>query len=149
MKDRRESPIVFKKIVNMMMREGKYARAEKTYLQMISHIQEVTNKPSSEIIKSALQNVIPVLSLKTKKIAGQSYQIPTPIKDSRAIFLGIKWILQAAKKSGVGKDRWAEYLAKEFIAAANKQGAAVKAKEDLYKLILQNRPFLKFMRQKR
>ena len=132
------------KLINHIMRRGKKSTAQKVVYDCFDLIKEKTNKDPLEIFSGAMRNVAPDVELKSRRIGGGNYQIPVAVAGERKITLAYRWIINAAKaRKGVPMR---QKLADEVIAAYNKEGAAVKKREDTYRMAEANRAFAHFMR---
>jgi small subunit ribosomal protein S7 len=128
--------------VNMLMWEGKKSTAYRLFYDAMDIIKDRTNQDEHAIWKKALNNAMPQVEVRSKRIGGATFQIPTEIRAKRKISIGMKWLINfARKRSGKG---YAEKLAAELLAASKGEGAAVKRKEDTHKMAESNRAFAHF-----
>ena len=128
--------------VNNMMLDGKKSTAFKVFYDAMALVKERTGQEEHEIWKKGLNNVIPQVEVRSRRIGGATFQIPTEIRANRKISIGMKWMIRFARqRSGKGM---AEKLAAEIIAASKNEGAAVKRKEDTHKMAESNRAFAHF-----
>ena len=128
--------------VNNMMLDGKKSTAFKVFYDAMALVKERTGQEEHEIWKKGLNNVIPQVEVRSRRIGGATFQIPTEIRANRKISIGMKWMIRFARqRSGKGM---AERLAAEIIAASKNEGAAVKRKEDTHKMAESNRAFAHF-----
>ena len=128
--------------VNNMMLDGKKSTAFKVFYDAMALVKERTGQEEHEIWKKGLNNVIPQVEVRSRRIGGATFQIPTEIRVNRKISIGMKWMIRFARqRSGKGM---AERLAAEIIAASKNEGAAVKRKEDTHKMAESNRAFAHF-----
>lgn len=132
------------KFINYIMRRGKKSVAKKIVYQTLDLISERTKGDALEIFDTAIKNVSPSVEVRGRRIGGANYQIPMAVRPERSFALGCRWIIDAAKTKK-GKCM-AEKLADEFIAAYNNEGAAIKKKQDTYKMAEANRAFAHFAR---
>jgi small subunit ribosomal protein S7 len=137
------SPVVAK-FVNYVMERGKKATAQKIVYTAFDTLEEKTKKPPLEVFNTAIENVSPMLEVKSKRVGGANYQIPMQVRAERRQQLAFRWILTAAR-SKKGKPM-AEKLATELLAAAENQGDAVKKKQDVQRMAEANRAFAHFAR---
>ncbi len=135
---------VVAKFINYVMREGKKSIAQKVVYRAFEHIAERTKQPPLEVFDAALKNVMPLLEVRGRRIGGANYQIPVPVRGDRKYSLSFRWILQAARTKK-GKPMH-EKLAAELMAAAQREGDAVKKKNDVHKMAEANRAFAHFAR---
>jgi small subunit ribosomal protein S7 len=127
------------RFVNNLMYDGKKSTAFATFYNALDLVKVRTNDNELEVFKKALANVMPNIEVRSRRVGGSTFQIPTEIPAQRRITTGMKWIIKYARaRSGKGI---AEKLAAEFMAAAKGEGAAVKKKEDTHKMADANRAF--------
>lgn len=130
---------VVTKLINGIMRDGKKGVAQKMCYDAFAIIAEKTGKDALEVFEDAMNNVMPLLEVKARRIGGSNYQVPIEVRPERRQTLGIRWILAAVEKRGEKYGR--ERLANELIDAANNTGAAVKKREDTHKMAEANKAF--------
>lgn len=127
------------RFINGLMWDGKKQVAESIFYDAMKIVEEKTGESSLEVFKRALDNVKPVLEVKTKRIGGANYQVPIEVRPERVISLALKWLIKHArmrKEYGMEKR-----LAYEVIAAAKSEGGAVGRKEEVHKIAEANRAF--------
>ena len=135
--------LIVAKFINNLMKQGKKSLAEKIFYQSIEKIKKQGKVADGiELFKKALENVAPVLEVKSKRIGGATYQVPIEITDARRMALAMRWII-GFSKSRKGQTM-ADRLAAELLAAANNDGAAVKKKEDTHRMAEANKAFAHF-----
>lgn len=128
--------------VNMLMWDGKKTTAFHVFYEAMTLVKDRTKEDEHEIWRKALNNVMPAVEVRSRRIGGATFQIPTEIRSKRKISIGMKWLIRFARaRSGKGI---AEKLAAEVIAASKNEGAAVKKKEDTHKMAESNRAFAHF-----
>lgn len=128
--------------VNNMMWQGKKAVAYTLFYDAMDIIQEKTGEDPHEMWKKALSNITPGVEVRSRRIGGATFQIPTEIRPARKISVGMKWLIKYSRaRNGKGM---AEKLSAEIMAAAKGEGAAVKKKEDTHKMAESNRAFAHF-----
>ncbi|MEZ4947885.1 MAG: 30S ribosomal protein S7 [Saprospiraceae bacterium] len=128
--------------VNNLMLQGKKSTAFKVFYDAMDIVQSKTNEDPHGIWKKALNNVMPQVEVRSRRIGGATFQIPTEIRPKRKVSIGMKWMIRFAReRSGKGI---AEKLAAEVIAASKGEGAAVKRKEDTHRMAEANRAFAHF-----
>jgi len=130
------------RFVNNLMWSGKKSIAFKIFYDAVDRINEVTNEDGYQLWKKGLGNVIPEVEVRSRRIGGATFQIPTEVRTARKVSLGTKWLISYARKRN-GKSM-AEKLAAEIIAASRKEGAAFKKKEDTHKMAEANKAFSHF-----
>jgi small subunit ribosomal protein S7 len=128
--------------VNGLMRKGKRSVAENIFYFSMDLIEQKTGNKGIEVFEKALENVKPVLEVKSRRVGGATYQVPVEIRPDRRKALAIRWIITYAKDRS--EKTMAERLAAEFIAASNNDGSAVKKKIDTHKMAEANRAFAHF-----
>ncbi len=128
--------------VNNLMLQGKKSVAFKSFYDAMDIVQEKTGEDAHEVWKKALENVMPAVEVRSKRIGGATFQIPTEIRPARRLSIGMKWMIKFARaRSGKGI---AEKLSAEVIAASKGEGAAVKRKEDTHRMAEANKAFAHF-----
>ena len=132
------SELVAKFINNLLLR-GKKSLAESILYGAFNIIEEKTKELPVEVFEKAVNNVKPVIEVKSRRVGGSTYQVPTEVRQARRVSLGIKWLIENARKRA-GKSM-KEKLAAELIDAANSRGASVKKKEDVHKMAEANKAF--------
>ncbi len=130
------------RFVNHMMWRGKKNVAFTIFYDAMDIIKERTGEDEHAIWKKALNNVMPQMEVRSRRIGGATFQIPTEIRANRKLSIGIKWLIRFARQRG--GHGMAEKLAAEIIAASKGEGAAVKRKEDTHKMAEANRAFAHF-----
>ncbi|PRR78383.1 30S ribosomal protein S7 [Clostridium liquoris] len=130
---------VVTKLINSIMIDGKKGVAQQICYDAFEIMAAKTGKDSMEIFEAAMNNVMPLLEVKARRIGGATYQVPIEVRPERRQTLGIRWILDAAGKRGEKYMR--ERLAGELMDAANNTGAAVKKREDTHKMAEANKAF--------
>lgn len=128
--------------VNNMMWQGKKSVAFRIFYDAMDIVKERTKQDEHAIWKKALNNAMPQVEVRSRRIGGATFQIPTEIRAKRKVSIGMKWLIRFARqRSGKGM---AEKMAAELIAASKGEGAAVKRKEDTHKMAESNRAFAHF-----
>ncbi len=129
--------------VNNLMWEGKKSTAFDIFYSAMQLVSQRTNVEDAHAVwKKALNNVMPQVEVRSRRIGGATFQIPTEIRAKRKVSIGMKWLIKFARqRSGKGM---ADRLAAEIIAASKGEGAAVKRKEDMHKMAEANRAFAHF-----
>lgn len=130
---------VVTKLINNIMIDGKKGVAQKVTYDAFAIIAEKTGKDPLEVFETAMNNVMPLLEVKARRIGGATYQVPMEVRAERRQTLGIRWILDATHKRGEKYMRLK--LAGELMDAANNTGAAVKKREDTHKMAEANKAF--------
>lgn len=127
------------KFINVMMYGGKKSTAERVCYGAFDVIQEKTGNDPLKVFRSALDNVKPIVEVKSRRVGGASYQVPLEIRPVRRMSLALRWISEYSKARG-GKSM-AEKLAGELLDAANNTGASVKKREDTHRMAEANKAF--------
>ncbi len=127
------------KFVNVVMRDGKKSVAEKLLYDALDQIQERTQEDPMKVFKKAVDNVKPVVEVKSRRVGGSTYQVPIEVRPSRRLALSMRWLIQSASKRG--EKTMDVRLAQEFMDAANHRGAAIKKKDDTHRMAEANKAF--------
>ncbi len=130
---------VVTKLINKVMFDGKKGIAQKICYEAFNMIGEKTGKDPLEVFELALNNVMPVLEVKGRRVGGATYQVPVEVRPERRQTLGIRWIVSYARQRN--EKTMKERLAAEIMDAANSTGGAFKKKEDTHKMAEANRAF--------
>jgi small subunit ribosomal protein S7 len=140
--DRRYNDILVGRFINNLMKRGMKQKAEGILYGAFDIIKERLNDEPLEVFKKAVNNVQPVLEVRSRRVGGSNYQVPTEVRPERRIALAIKWILTYSGDRP-GKSM-SEKLAGELISAANNEGNAIKKKEDVHRMAEANKAFAHF-----
>ncbi len=127
------------KLINNIMLDGKKGVAQKIVYGAFATIEAKAGKPALEVFEEAMNNIMPVLEVKARRIGGATYQVPIEVKAERRQALGLRWLTVYSRKRG--EKTMEERLANEILDAANNTGAAVKKKEDVHKMAEANKAF--------
>jgi small subunit ribosomal protein S7 len=127
------------KFIKSIMKDGKKSIAESILYDAMDIIGKKINEPAIKIFEQALENVKPMIEVKSRRVGGSTYQVPTEIRPSRRTALGIRWIIDFARKRS--EKGMVNKLSAELLDAANKRGASVKKKEDTHKMAEANKAF--------
>jgi small subunit ribosomal protein S7 len=127
------------KFINRMMIGGKKSTAERIMYQAMETAEARANRPAIEIFNEAMQNVMPPVEVKPRRVGGATYQIPVEVEHHRQLSLAIRWML-AASRNRPGRGM-AEKLAAELLDAANGAGSAVRRREETLRMAEANRAF--------
>ena len=130
---------VVTKLINGIMEDGKKGVAQKICYDAFAIIAQKSDKEALDTFEEAMNNVMPLLEVKARRIGGATYQVPIEVRAERRQTLGIRWILAAARKRG--EKLMSERLAGELLDAANNTGVAVKKREDTHKMAEANKAF--------
>ncbi|MGO9640713.1 MAG: 30S ribosomal protein S7 [Candidatus Acidiferrales bacterium] len=127
------------KFINSMMWDGKRSTAQRIFYGAMDQIAQKTNDDPMKVFKKAVENVKPVLEVKTRRVGGANYQVPVEVNPFRRQSLAIRWLLLYAR-TRAGK-RMLDKLAEELMDAANSRGGAMKKKEDVHRMAEANKAF--------
>ena len=130
---------VVTKLINNVMLDGKKTVAQKIVYDAFDIIKEKEGKNPLEVFEAALENVMPVLEVKARRVGGANYQVPVEVRPERRQTLGLRWLVNYTRARG--EKGMVEKLAKEIMDAANNTGASVKKKEDTHKMAEANKAF--------
>ena len=134
--------VLVTKLVNSIMLDGKKGVAQKVVYGAFDIIQEKTEKDALEVFRDALENIMPTLECKTRRVGGANYQVPMEVRPVRRQTLGLRWL--TAYSRARSERTMAERLAGEIMDAANNTGSAVKKREDTHKMAESNKAFAHF-----
>jgi small subunit ribosomal protein S7 len=138
------SPLVAK-LINGVMEDGKKSVVAKHVYRAIDIVAEQTKKDGLEYLHEALENIKPTIEVRSRRVGGASYQVPTPIRPERRDSLAIRWLINAAKARGANPYRTlADKLAAEIVDAHENAGSAIKKKLDTHKMAEANKAFAHF-----
>ena len=127
------------KLVNNIMYDGKKGVAQKIVYDAFAAIEAKVGQNPLEVFQAALENVMPVLEVKARRVGGSTYQVPMEVRAERRQTLGLRWLIDAARKRG--ETTMAERLAGEIIDAKNSAGGAFKKKEETHRMAEANKAF--------
>ncbi len=127
------------KLINNVMYDGKKSVGQKIVYGAFEILREKTGKDPLEVFETAMNNIMPVLEVKARRIGGATYQVPIEVRPDRRQALGMRWLIDYARKRG--EKTMKERLAGELLDAANNTGSSVKKKEDTHKMAEANKAF--------
>ena len=130
---------VVTKLINNIMLDGKKGVAQKIVYGAFTKVEEKTGKPAIEVFEEAMNNVMPALEVKARRIGGATYQVPIEIRPERRQTLGLRWLVSYARARS--ERTMQERLAGEILDACNNAGGAFKKKEDTHRMAEANRAF--------
>ena len=130
---------IVEKFICSMMWDGKKSTAQRVFYGAMDQVSKKTNDDALKIFKKAIENVKPLLEVKTRRVGGANYQVPVEVNPFRRQSLAIRWLLQYSRERG-GKTM-TDKLADELIDAANARGGAMKKKEDVHRMAEANKAF--------
>jgi len=140
--DPKFNDILVTRFVNNMMYDGKKSTAYSIFYNAVEIVEKKTNENGLDTWKKALNNVMPAVEVKSRRVGGANFQVPTEVRPDRKVALGMKWLISYARRRG--EKTMHEKLAGEIISAAKGEGAAVKKKEDTHKMAEANKAFSHF-----
>ena len=133
---------VVTKLVNNIMLDGKKGTAQKIVYGAFEKVAEKTGKDAMEVFEEAMNNIMPMLEVKARRIGGATYQVPIEVRPERRQALALRWMTMFSRKRS--EKTQIERLAGEIMDAANNSGASVKRKEDMHKMAEANKAFAHF-----
>ncbi len=131
--------LVVAKFINALLYDGKRGIAEKIFYNAMEMIQEKSGEEGIKSFKKGLENIKPLLEVKSRRVGGANYQVPIEVKPARRQSLATRWLIDSAR--GRGEQTMAERLAMEIIDAANLRGTAIKKREDMHRMAEANKSF--------
>ncbi len=137
--DPKYNSVVISKLINQVMLDGKKGTAQRICYGAFDIINEKTGREADEVFEEALNNIMPVLEVKARRVGGATYQVPIEIRAERRQTLALRWLVDYSRKRS--ERTMAERLAAEIMDATNNAGAAFKKKEDTHKMAEANRAF--------
>ena len=140
--DPKYKDLVVAKFINGLLYDGKKSVAEKLFYAAMDIIEDKIKKPPLDVFKKSMENVAPLLEVKSRRVGGATYQLPVEVRDSRRQALAIRWLIRYSRLRS--EKTMAERLAAEFMAAYKNEGASVKKKEDTHKMAEANKAFAHF-----
>lgn len=121
------------------MLDGKKGVAQKIVYDSFEIMEAKTGKPALEVFTTAMDNIMPMLEVKSRRVGGSNYQVPMEVRPERRQTLGLRWLITYSRKRG--EKTMTDRLSKELLDAANNTGATVKKKEDTHKMAEANKAF--------
>jgi len=140
--DPRYNDLLVAKFVNYMMLDGKKSTSRDIVYQSFDLIEQKTKKPAFEVFKKAVDNVQPLVEVRSRRVGGATYQVPMEVRPERRISLALRWIRIYSRDRK--EKTMAAKLSGELIAAANGEGASVKKKDDVHRMAEANKAFAHF-----
>ncbi|HIV80808.1 MAG TPA: 30S ribosomal protein S7 [Candidatus Avanaerovorax faecigallinarum] len=134
--------VVVAKLINSIMLDGKKGVAQSIVYSAFDKIKETTGEEPLEVFEKAINNIMPVLEVKARRIGGANYQVPIEVRPERRQTLALRWLTNATRARG--ERTMSDRLAKELIDASNNTGASVKKKEDTHRMAEANKAFAHF-----
>jgi small subunit ribosomal protein S7 len=140
--DFRYDDLLVTQFVSSLLKAGKRSTAEQIFYSAVDQLAKKTGEDGLEMFHKAMNNVKPVLEVRSRRVGGATYQVPVEVRQDRRTALAIRWIISYAKARN--EKSMADKLAAEFVAAANNDGASIKKKEDTHKMAEANKAFAHF-----
>jgi small subunit ribosomal protein S7 len=131
--------VVVAKLINSIMLDGKKGTAQKIVYSAFDQVEERTGEDPLEVFEKAMNNIMPQVEVKARRVGGANYQVPVEVRPDRKQTLGLRWLTKYTRLRG--EKTMAERLAKELMDASNNAGASVKKREDTHKMAEANRAF--------
>ncbi|AME09823.1 MULTISPECIES: 30S ribosomal protein S7 [Gemella] len=127
------------KLINKLMLDGKRGTAQRILYSSFDIIKEKSGRDAMEVFDEALNNIMPVLEVRARRVGGSNYQVPVEVRAERRITLGLRWLVNYSRLRG--EKTMEQRLANEILDAANNTGSAVKKREDTHKMAEANKAF--------
>ncbi len=147
--EKREQRVDFKfkdrmvaQFVSCLLKGGKRSTAENVFYSALGKLEDKSGSEGLEVFHKAMNNVKPVLEVRSRRVGGATYQVPVEVRANRRTALAIRWLINYSK--GRGEKSMSDRLAAEFLAASNNEGASIKKKEDTHKMAEANKAFAHF-----
>jgi small subunit ribosomal protein S7 len=140
--DPKYKDLIVAKFINGLMTSGKKSTAEKIFYAAMDLVENRAKKDPLEVFKKAMDNVAPILEVKSRRVGGATYQVPVEVRADRRQALAIRWLVGFSRKRN--ERTMAERLANELVAAFKNEGASVKKREDTHKMAEANKAFAHF-----
>jgi len=137
--DARYNNVLVTRFINSLMHEGKKSTAERIFYGAMDVIEKKVGQDGLSVLKTALNNVKPILEVKSRRVGGATYQVPVEVRQDRRTALALRWIISYSRSRP--DHTMAERLAAEVIAASKNEGGAVKKREDTHKMAEANKAF--------
>jgi small subunit ribosomal protein S7 len=127
------------RFINKLMLDGKRGVAQRIFYGAMEIVEQKSGKPAIEVFETAIKNVSPILEVKSRRVGGATYQVPTEVSSRRQLMLAIRWLVLYARQRG--ERTMVERLSGEILDASNNQGGSMKKKEDTHRMAEANRAF--------
>ena len=131
--------VLVQKFINRMMLSGKKSLAEKIFYQAMDEIEKKAKEDPLKVFKKAVENIKPMIEVKSRRVGGATYQVPVEVRSARRTSLALRWIVKYTRTRG--ERGMVKKLAGELLDAANNKGASIKKKEDTHKMAEANKAF--------
>ncbi|SRR5579883_2516504 len=140
--DPKFNDILVSQFINSLMFEGKKSIAQRIMYDALDVIQERTGQSGLEVFKKAMTNASPLIEVRSRRVGGATYQVPTEVRPERRTALAIRWLITYSRARG--EKSMAQRLANELIAASNNEGTTVKKRDDTHRMAEANKAFAHF-----
>ncbi len=140
--DPRFNDTLVTKFVNYLMKDGKKSKSYTIFYKAIDIVGEKSEESGIDVWKKALNNVMPAVEVKSRRVGGATFQVPMEVRPDRKISLGIKWLISYARSRG--EKTMVDRLAAEILAASKGEGASIKKKDDTHRMAEANKAFSHF-----
>jgi len=137
--DARYNNVLVTRFINSLMHQGKKSTAERIFYGAMDTIEQKTGQDGLSVLKTALNNVKPILEVKSRRVGGATYQVPVEVRQDRRTALALRWIISFSRSRP--DKTMADRLAAEVVAASKNEGGAVKKREDTHKMAEANKAF--------
>ena len=137
--DARYNNVLVTRFINSLMHQGKKSTAERIFYGAMDSIEKKTGQDGLSVLKTALNNVKPILEVKSRRVGGATYQVPVEVRQDRRTALALRWLILYSRSRP--DHTMADRLAAEVIAASKNEGGAVKKREDTHKMAEANKAF--------
>ncbi|MGM0415065.1 MAG: 30S ribosomal protein S7 [Bacillota bacterium] len=131
--------VIINRIINKIMLDGKKSLAERVVYEALDIVSDQTGEEPLTVVKEALDNIMPVLEVRSRRVGGSNYQVPVEVDENRKLSLGLRWFVQSTRKRG--ERTIVERVAGELMDAYNNTGGAVRKKEEVHRMAEANRAF--------
>lgn len=140
--DPKYKDVIVGKLINSVMESGKKNIARRIVYEAFDMVEQKAKKPALEVFNKAISNVQPMIEVRSRRVGGATYQVPTEVRPERRLALALRWIITYARQRN--DKSFASKLAAEVFAASNGEGSAVKKREDTHKMAEANKAFAHF-----
>ena len=134
--------VIITKVVSQIMRDGKRGVAERAFYSALDNVKQQSGSDPVEVFHQALENIRPLVEVRSRRVGGATYQVPTEVRPKRSQALAIRWLVSSANSRS--ERRVSERLAAEILDASQNRGTAVKKREDTHKMAEANKAFAHF-----
>ena len=140
--DPKYNSVLITKFINSLMQRGKRSLAERIFYDAVTFLEEKSGEGGLNVLKQAVDNVKPILEVKSRRVGGATYQVPVEIREDRRQALAIRWLITYA--TARSEKTMAQKLGAELLSAWKKEGASIKKREDTHKMAEANKAFAHF-----